>query len=65
MGRTLALDAAALLLAWFVWQQDKQAGRLFLLAVIVGSILAAIGMVMAACLAVKPRLRRLEQCSNW
>lgn len=46
MGRTLALDAAALLLAWFVWQQDKQAGRLFLLAVIVGSILAAIGMVM-------------------
>ncbi len=46
IGRTLALDAAALLLAWFVWQQDRQAGKLFLLAVVIGSILVIAGMVV-------------------
>ncbi len=46
IGRILALDAAALLLAWFVWQQDKKAGQLFLFAVLIGSILIAIGMAI-------------------
>lgn len=44
VGKTLALDAAALVLCWFVWQQDGLAGRLFLIAVMIGSILVAAGM---------------------
>ncbi|BCY18178.1 MAG: hypothetical protein GYA12_12115 [Chloroflexi bacterium] len=46
LGKTLALDAAALVLAWFVWQQDRQAGKLFLLVVVTGSVLAAVGMTI-------------------
>jgi multicomponent Na+:H+ antiporter subunit D len=42
--KTLALDAAALFLAWFVWKQDKHSGTLFLLAVVAGSVLVAAGM---------------------
>jgi multicomponent Na+:H+ antiporter subunit D len=46
IGKTLALDVAALLLAWFVWQQNKQAGILFGLAVVTGSVLVAAGMAV-------------------
>lgn len=42
--RTIALDFAALLLVFLVWAQDQQAGKLFLVAVLAGSILVAIGM---------------------
>lgn len=55
-GRILALDIAALLLAWFVWQQDKKAGQLFLLAVVVGSILIAIGMAVGGLFGHEPTI---------
>lgn len=46
LGKTLALNAAALILAWFVWQQDRQAGKLFLIAVVTGSVMVAAGMAL-------------------
>lgn len=44
--RTVLMDAAALTLAALVWSQDRRAGRLFLAAVLVGSILVAAGMAL-------------------
>jgi NADH:ubiquinone oxidoreductase subunit 2 (subunit N) len=46
ISRTILLDAAALVLVALVWSQDKRAGRLFLAAVLVGSILVAAGMML-------------------
>lgn len=46
LWRIILLDAAALVFAVLVWSQDRQAGRLFLAAVIAGSVLAAAGMVL-------------------
>jgi multicomponent Na+:H+ antiporter subunit D len=43
-GRVILLDAAALLLVAWVWHQDQHAGKLFLAAVVVGSIFVAVGM---------------------
>ena len=42
--RTALLDLAALVLVFLVWDQDKAAGKLFLTAVLVGSVLVAFGM---------------------
>lgn len=42
--RTALLDLVALVLVFLVWDQDKAAGKLFLTAVLVGSVLVAIGM---------------------
>ncbi len=44
--RTVLLDLAALTLVFFVWRQDKHAGRLFLAAVLIGSVLVAAGMAL-------------------
>lgn len=44
--RTITLDLAGLSLVALVWSQDKQAGKLFLAAVLLGSVLVASGMVL-------------------
>jgi len=44
--RTVLLELSAFLLVFFVWQQDKSAGKLFLTAVLVGSILVVGGMAL-------------------
>lgn len=44
--RTLLLDVAGLLLAFYVWTQNKRAGLLFFIATILGSVLVAAGMVL-------------------
>lgn len=45
--RTILLDAAGILMAIFVWTQNKRAGILFLTATILGSALVAAGMAMS------------------
>ncbi len=44
--RTILLDLAALVLVIMVWSQDKHAGKLFLIAALLGSILLATGMAL-------------------
>ena len=44
--RTILLDLAALTLVFFVWSQDRYAGKLFLAAVLIGSVLVAAGMAL-------------------
>jgi multicomponent Na+:H+ antiporter subunit D len=44
--RTILLDVAALVLVIMVWSQDKHAGKLFLIAALLGSILLAAGMAL-------------------
>jgi NADH:ubiquinone oxidoreductase subunit 2 (subunit N) len=44
--RTVLLDVAALVLVAFVWGQEKHAGKLFLAAVLIGSVLVAAGMTL-------------------
>jgi formate hydrogenlyase subunit 3/multisubunit Na+/H+ antiporter MnhD subunit len=44
--RTILLDLAALTLVFFVWSQDRRAGKLFLAAVLIGSVLVAVGMAL-------------------
>ena len=42
----ILLDISALVLVAWVWTQDKKAGKLFLTAVIIGSVFVALGMVI-------------------
>jgi len=42
--RTILMDLAALVLVFLVWNQDKSAGKLFLTAVLLGSVLVGLGM---------------------
>jgi multicomponent Na+:H+ antiporter subunit D len=44
--KTVLLDLAALVLVFLVWGQEKTAGKLFLTAVVLGSILVAVGMAL-------------------
>ena len=44
VAKTIALDLAALCLVVLVWSQDKSAGQYFLIAVLLGSALVALGM---------------------
>lgn len=44
--RTVLLDAAGLVLAGYVWSQNSRAGKLFLAATVMGSVLVAAGMIM-------------------
>lgn len=44
--RTVLLNIAALVLVYFVWSQDKHAGKLFLIAVLIGLVLVTGGMAL-------------------
>ncbi len=44
--RTVLLDLAALILVFLVWSQNKNAARLFLVSVLLGSVFVAMGMTL-------------------